>query len=194
MKHGAVEQPDHVLENKKARQRAALAGIRHMGTIAEGCRRATVSRTTIADWRKDDPEFDNGVVMALEDYRDSLSEEITRRGRDGYEEPVIHQGQLCYRIDAEGNLLLDDNFEPIILTVKKHSDKLLELNAKAYDDRYRDKSSLEVTGAGGGAVEQAITVQYVLPNGKTVDDYDKPDTDPALAKDITPSEPTDPLE
>lgn len=189
-----VKQPEWREEQRQAKKLAALAGIRHMGTIAEGCRGARVSRTTIRDWRMDDEEFDAGVHSALEDYRDSLSEEITRRGRDGYEEPVIHQGALCYRLNYDGTLMLNDDFEPIILTVKKHSDKLLELNAKAFDDRYRDKSSLEVTGKDGGMLEQSITVQYVLPNGKTVEDYDGALTHASdTAKDVTPSVP-DPLD
>lgn len=158
-----VVPPPHRAEQKQVKKLGALGGIRHMGTLAAGCRAAGVSRTTLRAWREEDEDFAAGILIALEDYRDSLSEEITRRGRDGYEEPVIHQGNLCYRLNYDGSLMLDDDFEPMILTVKKHSDKLLELNAKAYDDRYRDKSSLEVTGQGGGPVDHNITIRFVRP-------------------------------
>ncbi len=168
-----VEQPSHRKYNRDVEKLAALAGIRHMGTIAEGARRANRVRDTIRTWRVSDPDFDEGVHMALQDYRDSLSEEITRRGRDGYEEAVVHQGRLCYRLEADGSFLLNDDFEPVVLTIKRHSDRLLELNAKAFDERYRDRSSLEVTGQDGGALTQAITVQFVRPGEQT----DSPDTE-----------------
>ncbi|MEE8609022.1 MAG: hypothetical protein V3S55_15565 [Nitrospiraceae bacterium] len=156
-----------VTDNVTARKLAALAGIRHMGTIAEGARQARRCTDTVRNWRTEDDEFDAGVRTALQDFRDSLGEEITRRGRDGWEEPVVHQGRLCYRLNIDGSLMLDDDFEPVFLTVKKHSDRLLELQAKAYDERYRDKASLEVTGKDGGAVESAITVKFIRPGEQT---------------------------
>ena len=167
-----IIQPSYRKEQQDVKKLAALAGIRDLGTIAEGARRSQVSRSSIRDWRMSDEDFDTSVKEALEDYRDSLTAEITRRGRDGHDEPVIHQGQVCYRTDIHGNVMLDDDFEPIVLTVKRHSDRLLELNAQAFDDRYRDRSSLEVTGSDGGPLESAITVTYVLPEGRLKEDYE----------------------
>lgn len=162
----------HLAEQAALRRSLALSGIRQHGTISAGARAAGVVRHTVNGWRNDDEEFAEAVTQALEDYRDSLSEEITRRGRDGYEEPVVYQGRLCYRVNEDGSLMLDDNFEPIVLTVRKYSDRLLELNAKAFDDRYRDRSSLEVSGPDGGAITRDITVTYVLPEGMTEADYE----------------------
>lgn len=195
-----IVQPSYRREQQDTKKLAALAGIRDLGTIAEGSRAARVSRSTIRDWRMGDEDFDTSVKEALEDYRDSLTAEITRRGRDGYDEPVIHQGQICYRTDIHGVVMLDDDFEPIILTIKKHSDRLLELNAKAFDDRYRDRSSLEVTGSDGGPLETAITVTYVLPDGRVKEDYETliplPDEEPAKELEFSEPEPAvpDPLD
>ena len=175
-----IKQPAHREANRQIRKLAALSGIQHMGTIAAGARACGKTRHTIADWRHDDPVFDEAVFTALEAYRDSLSEEITRRGRDGYEEPVTHQGKLCYRHDAFGNLEYDELGEPIVLTTVKHSDRLLELNAKAFDARYRDMSSLEVVGKDGKELDTGIQVTYVLPPGMIEADYEVLEPLPAV--------------
>jgi hypothetical protein len=152
-------------ENDAARRVAFLSGVRCAGTIAEGCRRAGRNRATWRDTWSKDPEFVVAFHDALQDYRDSLHAEATRRGRDGWQEPVIYQGALMLARNPDGTLKLDDDLNPVPLTITKVSDRLLELQLRALDTRYREKASLEVTGANGGPVDSTLRVVFVEPGG-----------------------------
>ena len=77
----------------------------------------------------------------------------------GWHEPVIDKGRLAWayqrNVDAEGketfSSVLDDNGQPVPLTIRKHSDSLLQFVLKGRRRAvYGDKT--ELTGANGGPV------------------------------------------
>lgn len=84
--------------------------------------------STFADERQRDPAFAAAWEEAVETSRAEIEHEIYRRSTEGYDEPVFG-GK--YR-------------EQIVGTVRKYSDRLLELRARALLPAYRDAASLNV--------------------------------------------------
>ena len=69
--------------------------------------------------------------------------------------------------------MLDDNFEVIYYTRKVKSDQLLQFYLKSKRAEFRDKTDLTLLGPDGGPVQtdNKVTWEYILPDGKTVQDY-----------------------
>ncbi|KFH18415.1 hypothetical protein ELZ19_06790 [Brucella abortus] len=166
-----------------ARKTAFLEAYARTGVIGDGCRAAGVSRSTYKRWRygskatgeEPDEEFDRACQDALDCAVDDAELELRRRAVEGVEEVMTYRGEPVWRRDpATGEVLLDDDFNPIPFTISRRSDKLLEVYVKAHRAQYRDKGSLELGGMGGGPIEQAVTVRYVLPDGRSMEDYEQP--------------------
>jgi len=151
------------------RKKAFLAALAKSGNIGVACRESRVPRPTQNDWREKDPEFQAKFLEALNAAADGLEEEARIRAAVGWEEPVIHMGQVQYvRNPQTGELVLNDDFEPIILTIKKKSDRLLEVMLKAKRPEYRNSGmSLNLGGTGGEGqpVPKSITVTFVDSDG-----------------------------
>lgn len=84
--------------------------------------------STFKDERDRDPEFARAWEDALEAARADVEHEIYRRSTEGFEEPVFG-GR--YR-------------ETVVGTVRRYSDRLLELRARALLPAYRDAAALTV--------------------------------------------------
>lgn len=85
---------------------------------------------TFKDERARDPEFAQQWDEAMEAAEASIEHEIYRRAQEGWEEP-IYGGR---------------HKERIVGSVRKYSDRLLELRAKALLPAYREISSVSVNG------------------------------------------------
>ena len=101
--------------------RAARAASPHSPT---GC------LSTFADERQRDPSFAAAWDDAVEVARSEIEHELFRRAQEGVDEPVFG-GK--YR-------------EQIVGTVRKYSDRLLELRARALLPAYRDIAGVHVAG------------------------------------------------
>lgn len=147
---------------------AFLAALREVPVLRHGCDATGVHRTTVHKAREADPEFDEAVKQALEDGVDRAEQEAFRRAVIGFEEPVIHQGNITPRMapvfDENGEPVidemtktqkwapvLDDRGVPVPLTVRKHSDSLLALVLKGRRKQvYAERT--ELTGANGAPI------------------------------------------
>lgn len=148
------------------RQAAFLAVLAEEGQILASCKRAGVDRSTVWVWRKD-PAFEERVQEALATWGETLVREAVRRGRDGYEEPTIFQGQYQYEMeevrDAEGNVVLDEHGDTkwqrkrdaegnlIRVSVRKYSDHLLGRTLEARVPGFARKT--EISGPDGKPIE-----------------------------------------
>jgi len=136
-----------------------LEAVRREGTIFHAARIAGIERTNVYARRDRDEEFARELARALEDSTDGLEREAIRRGSEGYDEPVIYQGQLMgvWR-NPDGTEAAPDTpgarFVP--LCVRRYSDALLGNLIKWR--RYADK--IEHSGPEGKPL-QITTVEIV---------------------------------
>lgn len=85
---------------------------------------------TFKDERERDPEFARQWDEAMQAAEASIEHEIFRRAQEGWDEP-IYGGR---------------HRERVVGTVRKYSDRLLELRARALLPAYRETSAVSVRG------------------------------------------------
>lgn len=144
-----------------------LEALSRVPVVREACQAAGITRMTLWRARKDDPDFNKAVEDAMEDGIDCAEQEAFRRAVAGYEEPVVHKGELAWLyepvLDEKGAIQRDEKGDVIVrpvrgpdgklvpLTIRKHSDQLLSLILKGRRKQvYADR--IEQTGAGGGPI------------------------------------------
>lgn len=138
---------------------AFLAALREYPVISHACEAVGIDRSTV--WRRKQKEEDFAQAMddAMEVGIDRAEKEAYRRGVHGWHEPVIDKGRVAWAyerlVDEDGvesfRPILDANGQPVPLTIKKHSDGLLQFVLKGRRRAvYGDKQ--EITGAGGGPI------------------------------------------
>jgi hypothetical protein len=137
---------------------AFCAALAETCNVGKACKAVSMGRTAAYEWREADPDFAAMWDKALKIGVSALEDEAHRRGFDGVDEPLTHQGQFTYlrdfdAIDPETKkpyevppILMDENGNPRIATMKKYSDTLAIFLLKAHDPKYRENSKLEVSG------------------------------------------------
>lgn len=141
---------------------AFLAVLSETCNVGKACEGAGIGRATAYEWREDDPDFAEAWDKALKIGVTALEDEAHRRGFDGVDEPVFHQGSQCG-------------------TVRKYSDTLAIFLLKAHaPEKYRENSRMELTGANGGPVmlsdtERAAKLAAILATAKARKDDDVSD-------------------
>lgn len=85
---------------------------------------------TIMNARKSDPKFEEAVQTAMELYRERIAFALQSRAVDGWDEPVFYRGEE-------------------VGSIRKYSDKLMELEAKRQIPEYRDHVSVDANVKGG---------------------------------------------
>jgi len=143
---------------------AFLKALAETGVISTAARAAHVSTSAVNARRKQDPDFEEAFMQAVEDSIDLLDHAARSRALHGVQEPVVYQGALTpvFEVDEDGQPVLDivtgravqaknPDGTPKFLTITKYSDSLLMFVLKGNRRRlYGDKT--EVTGAGGGPI------------------------------------------
>lgn len=129
-----------------------LHNLERTGNVSGSARVAGIASGGAYQRRKTDGDFAAAWDLAIEDHTDCCEQELTRRAF-GYQEPVVHQGQLSpvWERDEKGQVklevyneagdtrpvqALDGDGRPQWLTVTKFSDTLLLARVKAYRKRY----------------------------------------------------------
>ncbi len=104
----------------------AETGVLNTAAVALG-----IDRHRFIGERKTDPEFDDAVKRAYQQFQDTLEAEVLTVAREGREEDVFYMG--------------------VKMPDKKrvHSDRILELAAKRHIAEYRDKITADVNVSGG---------------------------------------------
>lgn len=103
---------------------------------------AGISRQTAFYHKANDVDFRTRWEKAIEVALDSLLEEAFRRGALGFDEPVVHGGRLATVTDPNTG-------EERPLTVRRHSDRLLEVLLKfRYGDQMADRLKVKVDSVG----------------------------------------------
>ena len=155
---------------------AFLAALRDMPVVRHACEVVGINRSTAYDARNAHEDFAQAWDEAMETGIDKAEQAAFRRGVEGWHEPVIDKGRLAYayKRNADGSYepVLDDKGQPVPLTVRKHSNSLLQFVLKGRRrGTYGDKT--ELTGANGGPVavvddtKKAARIAALLELAKT---------------------------
>ena len=140
---------------------AFCAALAETCQVSKACAAVGIARQTAYEWRSEIPEFAEAWDKALKIGTSVLEDEAIRRAHEGWNEPVFYQGKECG-------------------SVRKYSDTLLIFTLKAHNpEKYREKTSMELTGANGGPVmitdtERATRIQEILAE-KSVQENDASD-------------------
>lgn len=120
--------------------------------------------------KRTDPAFAEAWEEALVAAADRLEAEALRRAAQGVTKPLYYQGQPVYlyrtvvdennvpQRDEDGRelreVVRDDKGQPVQAVEYSYSDSLMALMLRgAKPEKYREKSAVELTGAGGGPLE-----------------------------------------
>ena len=135
------------------KQKAFLAAYSQCGMVYMAARAAKVSKTAHYEWLKSDPEYANAFELAKEQAATALEDEAIRRARFGVRRPVLYKGKPVF-VDGQPVYEIE------------YSDTLMQLLLKgAMPDKYRERLSAEIGGAGGGPL--SVEVTYVNAPSKT---------------------------
>lgn len=155
-------------------------------TVVEASQAAGIASAQAYLRAKNDPDFRAAWDEAKEASADLLEKEARRRAVEGLEEPIIHKGIPTYvlELDEAGNAIydlvqrevpnadgsvsvvnervprkkLDENGQPIVMTVRKPSDALLMFLLKGRRPQVFGTDRQEISGPGGGPVEQKTVI------------------------------------
>jgi hypothetical protein len=141
------------LEN--AKQASFLAAYARSGAnIVRAAKASKIHRDSHYEWMKSDPTYPDRFEVAHKEGIDYLEACVTQSAMEGWEEPVVYQGQLTYepkrnkdgsfKKNEEGDILYSD--KP--LTIRKRNDVAAFFLLKAHrPDKYRENSTVELTGS-----------------------------------------------
>jgi len=136
-----------------------LTALADLPVVSTACTAAGISRVSAYNERRTDKAFEAAWNEALEAGIDKAEAEGYRRAVTGYTEPLTHQGQISFELEqyqdedghAKVRYALDPAGNKIPITIRKHSDQLLQFYLKGRRRGiYGDKQ--ELTGADGGAL------------------------------------------
>lgn len=162
-------------------KRAFLRAFEACGIIGTACKTAKVSRRTVTQWREEDEEFEEAFSEAYETSIDPAEEALRHRALFGFEKPVIYQGIPMWRRDPlTGEVLLDDDFNPIPLTEPVQNNDLLKVYLAGNRGKYSTKVGIEHSGPGGGPLPKSVEVVFIDADGKggILKEGEEPEPDP----------------
>ena len=140
---------------------AFLAALRHRPVLTHACQVVGIDRSTAFRRRQTDKAFADAVQDAMAEGVDRAEMAAFERGVDGYHEPVIYKGQLCFTplLDRDGQVVMRDEAPVMVpLTVRKHSDQMLALVLQGRrKEVYATRT--EITGAEGGPLQTNDTAR-----------------------------------
>ena len=102
----------------------------------KACRAAGVSPDTVSNHLHNDEDFRRLYLAAVEDYKESITAEIHRRGLEGVEEPVYFQGKRVVETDPTTK-------KQVRVSVRKYDTPLLIMLAKRWIKEFKDKQTIE---------------------------------------------------
>lgn len=114
-----------------------LAEYGEHGRIGHAAAAAGVTAQTVRRHMEHDPEFAEACVAAEHSYRDRLLE---------HHQNLVFEGTTKVTYDRQGNVVSEEKIYPI---------RLIELELKAHDERYREKRDIDVKVSGGVLIAPA---------------------------------------
>lgn len=153
-----------------ARKAAYLVALSHHGLYIQAAEDIGIAPGTASNWRKQDALFVEACRGAIEHSAERFEREAIRRGVEGVDEPIVHQGRFSYLYEPvtteagepvlgeDGNPLMQivrdpHTGAPRLATVKKYSDPLLAKVLEANSKKYARLSKVELSGPDGKPIQ-----------------------------------------
>ena len=145
-----------------AQQSAFLEAFKEFGHDGAAAAIVDITVSEVEKWKEVDEQFLAMYDDAYQYFSGTLVKEAITRARDGWDEPIVHRGEVQYLKDPEtGQPILDDDLVPIPATIRKKSDGLLKMALRANLEEYKPNSKVEVTGVEGEPLVNNITVEFI---------------------------------
>jgi hypothetical protein len=163
-------------EERKRLKALFLESLRSDPSISRAVDHANISRGIVYKWREEDSQFAKDWDEALERTKDVARSSIYQRGIIGWLEPLVSNGQLVCEekplFGQDGNPVFDKRGKVVMIKgdpkmVRKYSDSLASLYAKANLPEYKDKQQIEHSGSISGQVA------VYLPQKQSMDEMQK---------------------
>jgi hypothetical protein len=130
-------------ERTPEKEAAFLETLAESANVTKSCEINGIARRSAYEWREKDPDFAKRWDEAINLGVDALEDEAVRRGRDGVDEPVFYQGQVCGMI-------------------RRYSDTMLIVSLKARrPEKYSER--FQHTGAEGGPITTEVVYRWAEP-------------------------------
>jgi len=149
----AKKKPDTVTNRKRfkpasksfndKKKKKFLELLRETGHLCNSAKMVGVCPTTIFLHKKKDPDFAKAVEEAQELLNAKIEDALVERGIVGVDKGIYYKGVK-------------------VATEKEYSDTLLMFHARANMEKYRNSSSLEISGKGGGPIELSVAKAKLL--------------------------------
>lgn len=137
-----------------SKQDAFIGAFVACASITKAAAAVPIDRSLHYRWLVEDPEYFKRFEAARKQAGEALEDEAVRRAYEGYDEPVVYQGGLCYSADQfdKKTRKLKRGAKP--LTVRKYDSGLLHKLLDGFlPERYKKRGAVEVTGANGGPIK-----------------------------------------
>lgn len=144
---------------------AFLTHLAQTGNVTLSADMTNLERTRLYELRNTEPEFAAAWEAALDEAADLLEAEARRRAIEGVEQKKFHKDEPI--LDPEtGEQYVE----------RAYSDTLLIFLLKgARPEKYRERSSTELSGPGGQPLMQGMVQIYLPSNGR--DQLEAPEAD-----------------
>lgn len=135
-------------DSTEARKERFLKELARRANVSAAAKKAKIPRSTVYDWYKADEEFARRWDEAVDVAVDGLEEEAWRRAKDGVLKPVYQKGEKVGQ-------------------VREYSDQLMVTLLKAHKpEKYRERTSTELSGPGGAPLGPVAINVYLPHNGR----------------------------
>jgi len=130
------------------RKQLFLAELEDRANVSAAAAAAGVDRGTPYRWREADSRFAAAWDAAVDVAVDGLEAEAWRRAHEGWDEPVFQRGEE-------------------VGVVRRYSDTLMVTLLKGHrPERYKDRTSTELSGPGGTPLLDGVVQIYLPGNGR----------------------------
>lgn len=157
---------DTLTESQRAYLRLVEEGA---PSVSYAAKRVGLRPTDIWTWRRELQGWARHEKMCWEVAKDVVRDEVRRRALYGNTRVVLVNGQpLPMRDPRTGDVLVDEDFNPIYVTYTEVSDRMLELDAKVSGLLKEDATSVSITEDAERAEANAprkVTIEIVRSNG-----------------------------
>ena len=133
----SVRRPSTALVDEADKQERFLAAFARCGILTKALQKSGVEEHRYGKWMTCDEVFAEQYQNARRAWGDKIREMIHQVSFEGVPEPLVHKGEIMYKMDEVGNPLLDTRGRKIPVTVNKRDNRVLMELARANLDEYK---------------------------------------------------------